>query len=214
MGRLTASRIGSLTDLADHWNAVLMETPEALSYLAGREIENETLARHKIGYASETSGEYGMYHGRIALPVITLTGVTGFQFRCIQPHSCKEEGHSKYLTEGKSRLWGSEAIALADDTIGMTEGAFDALTAWQVLGLPTVGIPGVGWWKDHARIMKRLLSPFGTVLYFADPDEPGQKVADQIRSDLGNVVVPQLEHDVNETVRRGGPWELIDRVGL
>lgn len=197
-----------------------------LSYLNGRGIDSVTAKEFRLGRVVDPPPEYRMYRGRIAFPVLKRVGCTGFAFRCIEDHNCKELGHSKYITKGTQQIYNAKDLENSDRVIAICEGQPDTVILSGVVGIPAVGIPGVQSWKGHPW-WKSLFSGFRRVLYFGDNDAGKER---NYGSELGEVIcsdIPQAEVislpdppegkdkvDVTDTFLSHGPDYLLEVSGL
>ena len=182
-------------------------SPEALAVLAERGISEEVAARFQLGTITDPINGHEMYQGWISIPYITAMGhCVGFKFRRV------DEGKPKYggPTGQKSHLYNVSDITLARPYIVVTEGELDCIIVSGVLGIPSVGVPGVQAWKPH---FTKLFTGYDTV-YVAgdndipkinplDPDEeinPGQQFSKRVASEILNSVIVTLPPgmDIND----------------
>lgn len=192
----------------------------AVAYLTGRGLSMSTVDCCRIGYVDDPMPGHEPYQGRIALPVLKRRAVVGFQFRCIEDHSCKAERCPKYLTDGDQWLYNTAALDEPGDIIALCEGAFDAYILSYEVGVPTMGIPGVESWKGHpwwADVVKGHRYKY----FFADNDagtenNPGLRLAREVRQSIPSLrIVPMPEgEDPTSTFLRYGAEEIYRRSGL
>jgi len=182
----------------------------AESYLRGRDLwDDDVLVGYRLGVVGdEHFPEHRHVVGRLAIPYLTPGGVVNMKFRCIEDHDCKAEEHAKYLgTVGaEDRLYNVQALHDADDTIYVTEGELDAITA-TVAGFPAVGISGASKWADH---YGKLFEDFAEVIVLGDGDAAGEKFADMVLREVEHarpVFMPDDE-DVNSVVVEFGDKRL------
>lgn len=117
----------------------------------------------------------------LVIPYLHHTGYPlTMRFRCIEQH--EHEYHGKYnsLTDDPVRVYNTEAIRLAGDTIHVCEGEFDAMVL-NSIGLHAIAIPGAHTWKGSHR---RLLAGFSRIWVWADADEAGAEFANKITRSL------------------------------
>lgn len=168
-----------------------------------------------LGYVEDALPGHSPYEGMLAIPYLRPTTqggvfVASLRFRCLEDH--EHQGHGKYMTVpgDRARMYNTLALIDACDTIAITEGELDAITA-VACGVPAVGLPGAQSWKPWFR------DPFlgyETVYVLADGDEAGHRFAVTVMKDLPNakhIPMPKGE-DVNSVVRAGGPKALTDRI--
>lgn len=201
-------------------------TEAGLSYLLGRGIDQSVAEEFSLGLVADPLPMDRIYRGRIAIPVLKKIGCTGFSFRCIEDHDCKEVGHSKYLTKGPQQLFNVKALESNDRVIGITEGQFDGIMCSGVVGIPSCGIPGVKAWRSHPW-WKSLFAGHRRVLVFADNDSGkdrnyGSELGDAICEDLPAAEVITLpdppegkdKMDVTDTALQYGPGYLLELAGM
>lgn len=180
--RISHDKLNALESLCAQYQEGL--TDEAVSYLAARGLSEAAIVSYRLGVVADI-GEHSMYRGMLSIPYLTeLAGVVGFKFR--QAHACTDEcRHSKYLTPYPTRLYNPKAFTQGERLgyIGICEGEFDAIINTHMVGIPTVGVPGVDSWTQHKE-WPLLFQGFGRVLVFRDADEPGLKLAKRILSDV------------------------------
>lgn len=187
-------------------------------FLAARGLNHADprVSRFRLGYVGDPLPGHDMYQGMLAIPYMRWSPGTGWsvvsmRFRCIRD-GCQHPNHGKYMSNpGDSpRLF--NAMALLDDTesIAITEGEIDAITA-TVCGIPAVGIAGVETWKPHFR------EPFlgyETVYVLADGDDPGMKFAHNLAKELPNAKILPSTHgeDVSSMFVKHGEDAIIGRM--
>jgi DNA primase len=178
---------------------------EAAEVLEARGIDLEHARSSGLGLVSSPPAQHERYRGRLAIPYLTDAGPVNMSFRCIQDHSCKDEGHGKYMKmEGwNANLYGVQSITWADEWIAIAEGELDALVLHQI-GIPALGVPGVGNWKDH---WLNIFDDFSRIYVFADSDAAGdamfKKWAARMPTQAIHAKLPKGE-DVNSTLVKYG----------
>ena len=85
-------------------------------------------------------------------------------------NGCEHKTHGKYMSLEGDRPWlfNTAALLKTSDTVAITEGELDAISA-TMSGVPAIGVPGVDSWKPFWR------EPFlgyESVHILADNDEP------------------------------------------
>lgn len=197
----------------------------AASYLSARGISPELAAKYHLGVVDGSSADHLDYQGMICLPYQTkLGGVVSLKFR--QAHNCTDEcRHAKYISPYPTRLYNTLAFERADELgyIGISEGEFDAQILDGILGIPTVAVPGVDVWRNHAE-WPSLFAGY-KVLFFPDADEdrtgpdgkvrnPGRDLADKIKHDLPETsIVPLPGADANDAYLAQGAESLRRIIG-
>ena len=110
----------------------------------------------------------------------------------------------------RARLFNTTALLQQSDTIAITEGEIDAISA-EACGIPAVGVPGVEAWQPH------FVEPFlgyREVYILADGDEAGLRFGNGVAHSLNNaklIPMPQGE-DVNSVFVAGGRDALTERI--
>lgn len=216
MRKLSGTQKSYNLDAASSYHASLRGSP-AEEYLEARGIPIHRIDKFLLGYVDDPVPGHDTYKGMLAIPYLrpTLDGstyVVSIRFRCLENHEHAEFFHGKYNTIAgdRPRIFNTEALVRAQDTIAITEGELDTIVA-DLSGIDAVGIPGVQLWKKHFR------EPFlgyETVYILSDGDRPGQKFAAELLKDLPNSKqIPMPEGmDVNSFVLEHGPEALKERI--
>lgn len=192
----------------------------AAGFLSARLLEREHALGALLGVVREPAiPEHARFVGRLSIPYVTPAGVVGVRFRCLEDHDCREVGCHKYDSPSglATRLYNVAALHSPGDRVGCTEGELDALVATHVLGLPSVGVPGIKSWKPHH---PRCFADYEDVLVFADADEDeskGIKHAKRAVKEIGEaarLVLPPKGLDVTEWCQRDGVEAVRGACGL
>jgi DNA primase len=170
----------------------------AMGYLTDRGITKETALEARLGVVESPEPGHEHAQGRLAIPYTNKLGVIGFKFRCIVGHDCKAEGCPKYIIpNGQDEyLYGVVDADDDADTLHVTEGELDRLVLRQVLGEPTVGLPGASVWAPHHPWH---FKAWARVLGWADGDKAGTDMNKRLLKAISNyefVAMPS-GHDVN-----------------
>lgn len=195
---------------------------EAADYLLKRGLNEEIAEEARLGFVSEPVEEsHEKYLGRLVIPYLTVSGVVGNKYRCIEHEDCKAEGCAKYLCEEgfHPRLFGVTSLLERSRVVAIAEGEVDALSARYLAGIPTVGAPGASSWQGF---WSRLFGGYEEVIILADGDESGMKFARSIAN--GNGQIPPLDNarivqmpdkeDVNSVIVAEGVDAFKGRLGL
>jgi hypothetical protein len=179
-------------------SAYSSQVATAADYLKGRGITGTIAMKARLGVVVDPVPGDQTYLGRLAIPYITPTGVVDIRYRCLEPHSCKDHGHGKYLSRPGSpaRLYNTTAFQTEGPVIGITEGELDALIVNHHLGIPCVAVPGAAAWKEY---YWRIFEDFSLVHVFADGDKAGEDFADRVMDDLDNAAVVRMPHGMDVT---------------
>jgi len=160
-----------------------------LTYLANHGIsDREVMSRYSLGIVLDPLPGDERFRGSISIPYIGRRGVMAVRYRCALSHDCHSViGHSKYAQyEGsKAKLYNISAFFAAGNTIGITEGEVDAILATEVLGIPTIGLPGATQWASYSKIWQECFRDFDKIIIFADGDDAGRSSARTIAADFG-----------------------------
>lgn len=197
----------SLDDQARHY---YQHVGEAADYLLGRGVTGEIAQHALLGYCQDPLPGHDQYVGRIVIPYLTPNGVVDLRFRAI------DNSNPKYLSlpGHKPRLYNTVCLANDPPMVGITEGEFDALVATHVVGVPSVAVPGAQAWSSrrHSRVFRG----YERVLVFADGDDPGRQLANQIARDVPQAIVVDLGDglDLNEVYLTSGVDSIRKKAGL
>ena len=165
---------------------------EALAYLAGRGISEETAARYRLGTITDPIEGHQGYEGWISIPYFTaLDMCVGFKFRRL------DDGKPKYGSpiRQKTHLFNVTATMSPTKNIVICEGEFDAIIMDAAVGIPAVGIPGVAAWKPF---YPKLFNGFDTVYIVGDNDikedgsNPGAEFSRRVAGEVTNSQIVQL----------------------
>jgi len=187
---LSIEQTKSLLEAAVHYADSISD--EALAYLAGRGISEETAARYQIGTIVNPIEGHQMYEGWISIPYMTALGLcVGFKFRRL------DDGKPKYGSPvgQKSHLFNVLATMSATKSIVICEGEFDAIVMEANCGVPAVGVPGVAAWKPY---YTKLFSGFDIVYVVGDNDvkedgsNPGMEFSRRVAGEVLNSQIVQL----------------------
>ncbi len=187
---LSIEQTKSLLEAAVHYADSISD--EALAYLAGRGISEETAARYQIGTIVDPIEGHQMYEGWISIPYMTALGLcVGFKFRRL------DDGKPKYGSPvgQKSHLFNVLATMSATKSIVICEGEFDAIVMEANCGVPAVGVPGVAAWKPY---YTKLFSGFDVVYVVGDNDvkedgsNPGMEFSRRVAGEVLNSQIVQL----------------------
>jgi DNA primase len=179
-----------LLEAATHYAQVISD--EALAYLAGRGISEETAARYQLGTISEPIEGHQGYEGWVSIPYITATGLcVGFKFRRL------DDGKPKYGSPvgQKTHLFNVVSTMSSTQSIVICEGEFDAIVMEANCGVPAVGVPGVAAWKPY---YTKLFNGFDMVYIVGDNDvkedgsNPGAEFSRRVAGEVLNSQIVQL----------------------
>lgn len=184
---------------------------EAEEYLVGRGIDLAAARSAGLGVVRDPIPGHERLVGRLAIPYMTGAGPVNMNFRCLQPHSCKEEKHGKYQHWAglSSNLYNVQALDSAGTAIAIAEGEIDALSS-TLAGIPCVGVPGATKWEDHWNL---IFEDFTRVYVWQEGDDAGKKFADRVvmETNAVRVELPAGE-DVNSIWKASGADALRARI--
>ena len=179
-----------LQEAAHHYAQAISD--EALAYLAGRGISEETAARFRLGTITDPIEGHQGYEGWLAIPYFTALDLcVGFKFRRL------DDGKPKYGAPigQKSHLFNVVATLSATKSIVICEGEFDAIIMEANCGIPAVGVPGVAAWKPY---YQKLFNGFDIVYVVGDNDvkedgtNPGAEFSRRVASEISNSQIVTL----------------------
>lgn len=200
-----------LNQVIDFYHQTLLESPEALAYLAKRGLTDpEMIARFRLGYANRTLGyrlpaknvkagaelkgrlqgigilrETGHEHfnGSVVVPVIDIGGnVTEAYARKLRDDLRTGTPRHLYLPGPHQGVWNEAALQQHEEII-LCEALIDALTFWQAgYHNVTASYGTSGFTPDHIAAFQR----HGTkrVLIAYDRDDAGDNAADALAEQL------------------------------
>ncbi|MFS8064482.1 MAG: toprim domain-containing protein, partial [Luteimonas sp.] len=200
-----------LNQVIDFYHQTLLESPEALAYLAKRGLTDpEMIGRFRLGYANRTLGyqlpaksvkagaelkgrlqgigilrETGHEHfsGSVVVPVIDSAGnVTEAYARKLRDNLRPGTPTHLYLPGPHLGVWNEAALQQYEEII-LCEALIDALTFWQAgYHNVTASYGTAGFTPDHIDAFQR----HGTkrVLIAYDRDDAGDKAADALAEQL------------------------------
>ena len=199
-----------LAQVVDYYHATLVESPEALAYLARRKIDDpEVITRFRLGYANRTLGyrlpskqtkegdavrgrlthlgvlrASGHEHltGSLVVPVVTPTGaVTELYGRKLRNNLRAGTPFHLYLPGPHRGVWNEEALAGGE--VILCESLLDALTFY-CCGFPhvTASFGTSGFTTDHAEAFTR--HRVTRVLIAYDHDNAGDEAAMKLATEL------------------------------
>lgn len=164
---------------------------EALAYLAGRGISEETAVRYRLGTITDPIEGHQGYEGWISIPYFTALDLcVGFKFRRL------DDGKPKYGAPigQKSHLFNVVATMANTKSIVICEGEFDAIVM-ETCGVPAVGVPGVAAWKPY---YTKLFNGFDIVYIVGDNDvkedgtNPGAEFSRRVAQEVSNSQIVTL----------------------
>lgn len=191
-------------------------TEEAAAWLLARGITREVATGFQLGVAVSPEPGHENLRNRLTLPYITPSGVVAIKARALHGEEPKYTG----LAGADLHLYNVMALHREGDFIAICEGELDALVMDSVVGIPSVGVPGVHAWKAHHY---RVFAGYRRVFVVTDNDarddgrNPGQELQERIVKDLRDqavVVTPPTGLDLNEWVTRDGPEAVRKACGL
>jgi DNA primase len=175
----------------------------AQTYLTKRGFTEAVATQWRLGLVTSPPVGAERYRGRLVIPYLTTAGVVNARFRCLRQHSCKDEGHGKYvgLDGFETNLFNVMDLGKPGDAICVTEGELDAITL-SMCGLPAIAVPGATNWKKH---FSRCLDDFSKVFVLGDGDTAGSGLNKKLINDVRAVPVRMPKgHDVNSLYLEGG----------
>lgn len=197
---------------------------EAADYLLKRGLNEEIAEVARLGFVSDPIEEaHERFKGRLVIPYLTVAGVVGLKFRCIEHEDCKEVGCVKYLCEDgfHPRLYGVTALVERSSHIVISEGEINALSVRYLAGAPSVGAPGASTWKPF---WSRLFGGYEEVIVIAHGDDAGVGFARAVVDGSSQRHIPPLDNarvvrmpedeDENSIILAEGPAAFRERLGI
>jgi hypothetical protein len=194
--------------------------PGIAAYLGDHGImDAKVVEAYQLGVVGKPLQGDERFTGMLAIPYLSPHGIKGIRFR-----NCA--GHPKFAQHRgqQARLYNTAAYFSATDAIGIAEGEIDAIVATELLGIPTIGIPGAEMWTAHKDIWAPVFKNFLKVLVFTDGDpvnpktgtRPGEEMGKAVGESLGwrvKVVECPEGEDVSSLVAGGRGAELTAKFG-
>lgn len=207
---MSSQRREFLAEATERYAETLVDSAAA-EYLNTRGISVEVAESFQLGFVRDPVEGHERFRGRLAIPYVTPSGVSMIRFRGIT-----EDFDPKYDQEKGQRtpLFNVRDLHESAPWIAICEGELDAIVMSGVVGVPAVGIPGVDHWNKNSSIWSRLFMDYESVFVCGDPDEPGQRLAQEIAKKVENPVVIDLRADVSDMVLLEGPEAVLDLMGL
>ncbi|WKW87272.1 DNA primase [Mycobacterium phage Chargerpower] len=208
MQKLSESQRAYLWEATSRYRSSLPGSPAA-EYLASRGVLGAT--QFGLGFVDDPLPGHELYRGCLAIPYLRWSSWRGWSAASIRFRRL-DDGKPKYMTlpGDKPRLFNTNALTNYSRDMAITEGEIDAVTA-EMVGIPTVGVPGAQMWKPHFR---ELFLGYRNVNILADGDEPGLEFAKAVAKTLPNArIIPMPDgEDVNSLVMKQGKDALLERI--
>lgn len=160
----------------------LLRSPEALEYLHGRGITDESIKRFNLGYCAawkhEKAGGFVPATRRIIIP---RTPGTYTARRIDKPANEIEEQYIKQVQGRQKDLFNLEALEGAE-TVIICEGELDAISLYQAGASAVIGI---GTTTNTGTLLEEAKKHPATVYILAlDRDEPGREAQKKLAQDM------------------------------
>jgi DNA primase len=188
--------------------------------LAGRGLGADAADRFRLGLVPAGDDDPRRYHGRLAIPYTTPSGIVQIRYRCLAPHHAKSDddrGCPKFLGDPgeKVTLYNAQATLRPSPVCFLVEGEPDVWAAETLLGVPAVGVPGAKAWEAHP-YWARCFVGFDRLILPADGDDAGDHLASVVRKALPEVHIVRLPdgEDVNSLLVTEGADEFRKRCKL
>jgi DNA primase len=164
--------------LIQRLNSQALEAPRAMRYYEGRQINEDSVNKFKLGFSEKQD--------MVTIPVHSPDGMpVGFVGRSIEG---KEFKNTPGLPKAKL-LFNLHRVKTAD-RVYVVESSFDAIRLDQV-GMPAVATLGANVSNIQIDLLKKY---FNNIYVIADNDEAGGNMKDKIVEKLGSrVTVVQLD---------------------
>jgi len=193
-------------------------TTETEEYLISRGFTCEVISEYCLGTVTGGFPGYSDYAGMLSIPYWTPRG--GFcAMKLRRAHDCDDScEHARFLMPAghETRLYNTRAFDKADQLgfVGIAEGESDTWTLDHLVGIPTVGIPGVKTWDQHPE-WALLFRGYRRVLVFRDDDDPGHELAKRIAREIDTAeIVALAAKDATKTFQEYGREEIRMAAGV
>jgi DNA primase len=198
------------TEAAETYAAAM--TDPIRTYLEGRGITAHAVSTAGLGVVTEPLTGHERWRGWICIPYLTRAGVAALKFR--RPPTMADGQRYDQPAGQVTGLYNVNDFHKPSPFICVTEGELDAVVASHVVGLPTVGVPGVSAWKSH---YPRCFDGYGRVYVLADADnredgrDPGLELSQRICETVVQAVHVSLPRglDVSDLVAQRGANALL-----
>lgn len=210
--RVSPAKREFLNSATQNYYDQLKSSPVALDYVKSRGFTGEMVRDFKFGYVGEPLENHGDMVGMLCIPYITPTGVSALRFRRIEG-----DGHKYHQESGTyTPLYNVRDLHRPQPYIAFQEGEFDSAVMSALVGVPAVGLPGLGQWEKNGRFYRRILQDYDTVFVCMDTDDKGegQRTAGKILRALPNGVNIKLPYDTNDTFLTLGREFILKEMGL
>lgn len=168
----------------DHWVA-----NAGKDYLTSHGIGSYQIAKkYGIGVVIEPLTGDDDFKGMLSIPYLTKNGVKAIKFRNLNGGKPKNLVHKGQTI----RLYNVNQYFTKGKVIGIAEGESDAIAATEILGVPTVGVPGAEDWKARRKIWAPLFKNFSSILVFTDGDPVNPATGLRPGEELGKAIVESL----------------------
>ena len=192
--KLSAQRRDFLSRATETYYAQLPGS-SGVEYLKTRGLSGGVAQSFRLGYVRESLEGHEATVGMMAIPFLTPSGTTAMRFRRIEG-----DGHKYHQESGTfSPLFNVRDLHRPEEYLAVCEGELDTVVMSGLVGVPAIGLAGVGNWNKHGKVYARLLQDYGRVFVVMDPDDDGQKTAKaitKVASEPTNIILPA---DVNQT---------------
>jgi DNA primase len=184
----------------------------AQAWLMKRGLSEDSARSFQLGVVVSPLPSHEQYRGRLAIPYLTLSGVCGMAFRCIEHEDCKPVHSDKYLWPSGygRRIFNTRALDIPSSFIAICEGEIDPIISTQC-GVPSVGVPGATQWQKY---WARCFKGYDVVYVLQDDDDAGEKLTAAICRDIPAArPIVMTDGDVNEFYLSHGAEALLARIG-
>lgn len=162
------------------WSASKDANAGATVYFKSHAIGDFISRKYRLGLVLAPESDDEMFAGRLSIPYLTKSGVVGMKYRDLSGAGPKY----LYPPGTATRIFNPSACYEADEVIGIAEGEIDAIVASELLGLPTVGIPGATQWASKSAIWRPIFKDFRRIVVLADGDDAGRDLGAAIKESL------------------------------
>lgn len=210
LNRLDSTSRRLLASKIERYAAAYRDSP-ADEYMTRRGIPADAAATFRLGFVTDEAADGGdeQYVGMLCIPYLTPTGPVTVKYRNLRP-----DASPKYLApiNAPTHLYNVLDLHKKSDRMVITEGEVDAMTL-SMVGIPSVGIPGVNNFKPFHR---RVFDGYSDIVIATDNDaredgnNPGQELARLLLREIygSRLVTLPRGYDINSFFVERGEEEL------
>ena len=172
---------------------------------ARRGLTLETLKKFFCGYASK----WGINKTpRLIIP----SNFNHYLARDIRENVPKDQQSEIKMHAGKKSIFGCKTLDTTDGAAFLVEGEIDAMSIWQVSGLPVVAISGSAITEEMEKQFQKI--PAREFIVMLDSDETGKTHADKVVATLKSAGHNAIKIDFTDKYKDANEFLQADSAGL